>query len=338
MSMNLSQIDFAQAKKWLMIGGIGFVVLFLSFSFLSSYYQYKTSGPISEEAASIYDETSFQRLQAELTKDKPEREEQPAHLTDIVQQTNERVETRRWQSGGREVYSEANFDTLAVNCTILLEKYKELAIQYHELKQQVESTGNVSPKREYKYGSPAVNRSSGKDFDYTKYVRSSTTNELLNERGGTTTRTDAEFSWVTLTLPQDVKVFDQSVVTFDIAEPFVLDGEAIPRFAKVEGTTQVSRGRGRVFIDFQRILAGNQLIPVEGEAFSLDKARGINVYIHGESTLAQNLVREAGDLASLVDPSRSGVARSLINDADLGREVYANIEAGSMLLARITRR
>lgn len=334
--MDWSQLDHARVKKWLIIAIAGFVLLFLILTFAASYYQYQTSGPISEEAASSYNEGSFRRLRAELTKDRPQKKEQTKILSQIVQQTNKQVESSTWPDGTGRKVSQGTFDTLAVNCGVLLERYKELAIKYHELQKQLKS-GSTKPVAKSMARKKAASSSAfNQGFDYTKYVRSGASNELLNEseRGAAAT---AEFSWATLFLPSGQKVFDQSIIVFEISEAFDLNGETIPQTAKIEGVAQVSRGRGRVFVTFQKIYLADQTIPIQGEAFALDKSRGLNVYIHGESTLAQSVRREAGDLVSLVDPSRSQVARSLINDTDVGLEVFATIEAGSMLLARISR-
>ncbi len=354
--MDVPGYNFKLNKKWVILGAIGFVVLFLVGSFLVSYYEYKTTGPISEEPVSSYDDASFKRLQEELTKDKPQPIDQKEVLDELVKQTNEEQER---QDGSvrrvsrEELYTKGTFDTLAVNCGVLLEKYKELVIKYHELEKQLDgkrrpiakkaspparsssSSGFASRSGSSRGGGASANGS----FDYTRYVRGSGTNELLNEGGGgTVSGRNASFTWVTLSFPQRQRIFNQSVLVFDVAEPFVLDGFSVPRTARVEGVAQVSRGRGRIFVNFNRIYTQDQTIEVEGEAFALDRSRGLNVFIHGESSLAESFKREATDLVGLIDPSRTGVGRTVLQDTDVGQEVFGILEAGTMVLANLRRK
>jgi hypothetical protein len=78
-----------------------------------------------------------------------------------------------------------------------------------------------------------------------------------------------------------------------------------------------------------------QTITVDGEVYSLDRSRGINVFVHSESALAEGLKREASDWVGLLDPTRSGLSRNVLQDTDVGREFYANLDAGTMVLAKI---
>lgn len=338
--------NFNLNKKWLILGAVGFVILFLVFSFIVSYYEYKTRGPVSEEHVSTYDEDSFKRLHQQLTKDKPQAKEQQKLLAEIVNGSNQpkNITPTTARNGEEKIYSKGSFDTLAVNCSILLEKYKELAIKYHELEKQVKQVKPVKNKvrtpAQKQTGSSARYTSRGNPspggFDYTRYIRGSSSNQLVNDGGNSFA--NKQFTWVTLSLRQSQKVFDQSMVVFDVAEAFELEGISIPGSAKVEGVAQVSRGRGRIFINFNKIYTLEQTINIEGEAFSLDRSRGINVFVHGENSLAESFKREATDLVGLIDPSRSSVGRSLIRDTDVGQEVFATLEAGTMVLAKIRTR
>ncbi len=325
-------------KRWIIWGAIGFTLLFFILSFLASYYEYKTKGPLSEEHASLYDAASFKRLREQLTKDKPEGAAQKELLARIVSDTEDvKRASSRGARTGDDVYSQGTFDTLAVNCGILVEKYKELVIKYHELEKRV---GATKPKRKStrsKTTPRLAKKSSGsKGFDYTRYVRSSSSNELLND--GSRTPTAVQFTWATLSLTQRQKIFDQSIVSLDVAEAFALDGLVVPHGARVEGVAQVSRGRGRIYVNFTKLYTFEQTLAIEGEAFSLDRSRGLNVFIQGESGMAQGLKREATDLVGLIDPSRSGIGRSVIQDTDVGREVFGVLDAGTMILANIRKR
>lgn len=344
--MNLSDVNAKQIKKWLLLGGAGVFVLFLVISFFSSYYKYKTEGPRTEEPV-LYDEESFSRLHQELLKDKPETKEARELLQDIVKSTNK---NSRLVSSSRNVdnlYSKESFDTLAVNCGVLLEKYRELVLKYHELKKQVDKGKAVKSVPRKKRSKPrlasksssrrAANGNSG-NFDYTKYIRGSTKNELSNEGSNTGLNSNAQFEWATLTLTQTQRIYDRSVVTFDVAENFEFDGVSIPHLSKVEGVAQVSRGRARVYISFKKLYKFDQVFDIEGEIFSLDRSRGINVFLQGESSVAEGIKREATDLIGLIDPTRTTVSRRVLQDTDVGREVFGTVEAGTMVLAKIRKR
>ncbi len=332
-------------RKRIILGAVGLVILFLVITFIASYYEYKTKGPVSEEPVSSYDEDSFKRLHEELVKDKPQDKDQKELLAEIAN-NEEQPKSRSFRTASEEemVYSKEKFDTLAVNCSVLLEKYKELVIKYHELEKQVENKKQKSAKR---YASSPTRttprksnraRSSNGGFDYTRYVRRSGENELLNDGADNSQPTTTQFTWATLSLSRRQKVFNQSAVIFEVAEPFMLDGMNITRAARIEGVAQVSSGRGRIFINFNKIYAEDQVIPIDGEAFSLDRSRGINVFIHGENSLAESFKREATDLVGIIDPSRSQVGRSIMQGTDVGREFYGVLEAGTMILANIRRK
>jgi hypothetical protein len=334
-------MNFKFDKKWLLLGGIGFVVLFFLISFIAAYYEYKTKGPLSEEPYSSYDEDAFNRLHEELIKDKPKNEQQKELIKEIVDESNKQAQFINKRKDQDDLYSKGAFDTLAVNCSVLLERYKELAIAYHELKKQVPEKKKVrtakrtrtTPRRSS--ASTARSTTAG-GFDYTKYIRGSTNSELHNTGAGSLVNT--KYTWATLSLRQRQKVFNQSIVEFVVAEAFSLDGISIPHLARVEGVAQVARGRGRIFVNFNKIYTHDQTINVEGEAFSLDRSRGINVFIHGENSLAEGLKREASDLVSLIDPSRSQIGRSVIQDTDVGQEVFGTLDTGTMVLANLRRR
>lgn len=335
--MNIHNLN----KKGVLLGVVGIIVLFFVFSFLSAYYEYQTEGASSEEPVTTYDDESFERLHQKLTKDKPQAKEQQKVLAEIVKDSNQPYNFVPASANKSAIYSKGNFDTLAVNCGILVEKYKELVIKYHELEKKVQSQGKKASTKKSTKSFPRVasNRTPG-GFDYTRYIRAKTSNELLNEsgKGGVTSLTNAQFTWATLSLRQHQKVFNQSVVTFDVAEAFELEGKMIPHLAKIEGVAQVIRGRGRIFIKFNKIYTQAETIKIEGDAFSLDKSRGINVFISRESSLAEAAKREISDLSSIIDPSRSQIGRSIIQDTDVGQEVFASLEAGTMILANIRKR
>src|SRR3989338_1895240 len=112
------------------------ILFFLSVTLLSSYRHYKTAGPRTEQVTSAYDEESFKRLHDELIKDKPETKESKELLEEIVEENNRKGQVVSTTANRDEIYSKEHFDTLAVNCSVLLEKYKELVVAYHELKSQ----------------------------------------------------------------------------------------------------------------------------------------------------------------------------------------------------------
>jgi hypothetical protein len=124
-------------------------------------------------------------------------------------------------------------------------------------------------------------------------------------------------------------------VTFDVDKPFSIGGVSVPLGSKVSGTALVSQGVGRVYVNLNRIETPSQTITIEGEVYSLDRSRGINVFVHSESAVAEGVKRELTDWVGLIDPSRSGVSRNVLQDTDVGREYYANIDAGTMVLAKI---
>jgi hypothetical protein len=150
--------------------------------------------------------------------------------------------------------------------------------------------------------------------------------------------TDAPFTWATLSLPQKQQIRTESLMTFDVDKPFTVDGISVPRGSKVMGIAQVSQGVGRVYVALNRVETPTQTINIEGEVYSLDQSRGINVFVQSESAVAEGLKREASDWIGLLDPSRSGVSRSVIQDTDVGREYYATVDAGTMLRAKIRSR
>ena len=345
--MNLSRFNFDIKKKWLILGAIGFVLVFLLITFLISYYNYKTGGPLTEEPVSTYDEESFKRLHEELIKDKPETKESKELLEEIVEENNRKGQVVSTTANRDEIYSKEHFDTLAVNCSVLLEKYKELVVAYHELKSQCEGQtpksakakpGSQTPQTAAKRSSGTPQSPSAGGFDYTRYIRSGSNNELLNDSDGSTGFNNTQLTWITLTLSQQQRIYDQSIVVFDVAEVFDLDGLTVPHLSKVEGTAQVSRGRGRIYINFTKIYTHDQTLNIEGEVYSLDRSRGINIFLQGESSLAEGFKREATDLVGLIDPSRTGVGRNVLQDTDVGREVYGSLEAGTMVLAKIRKR
>ncbi|MFQ5650330.1 MAG: hypothetical protein ACE5IY_10350 [bacterium] len=340
--MNLPEHYAKLNKKWIILGVIGFVLIFLTVSFLASYYEYKKSGPISEEPVSTYDEDSFARLHEEFIKDKPHGKDQKEILAEIVKESK-KADPRVRRISTESLYSKGTFDTLAVNCGILLEKYKELVIKCNELEKQLgKKKGKTASGK--KKGKSSASRFAAKPpatsrgFDYTRYIRTGTSSELRNEGGGGSFGKSAQFTWATLSLRQKQRVFNQSVVAFDVAEAFELQGSSIPRSAVVEGVAQVSRGRGRIFITFRNIYTEDQTFDIEGEVFALDRSRGLNVFIHGESSVAESFKREATDLIGLLDPSRTGIGRNVIQDTDVGQEVYGVLDAGTMVLANIRKR
>ncbi len=340
--MQLPTMDFELSKGRIVLIVAGVVFLFLALTFVASYYEYNKNGPDTETPVSFYDDTSFERLHQELTKDKPKNQKsQKDVLADIAGKDEERRQNTRTVSNTDGSYRQGTLDTLAVNCAILLEQYKALVIKNHELEKQLAGKKKAKPTTRKKWTSSRSARKtqtkkSTAGFDYTRYIRNNSQNELLNQSSGGS-RNDA-LKWVTLSLSQQQKVFDQSVVSLDVTEAFDLDGISVPTSSTVEGVAQVSRGRGRVLISFNRIYTNEQTINIEGDAYSVDRSRGLQVFLQGESTLAEGLKREATDLVGLLDPSRTNVARSLIQDPDLGREVFATLDAGTMVLANIRRR
>ena len=339
--MKLSAMDFKMTKGRVILITAGVLFLFLVLTFAVSYYEYSQNGPKSDEPASLYHDDSFNRLYDEFTKDKPSTQGQKELLADIVEQDNKRTPSTKASYNNGNVYTKGTLDTLAVNCAILLEQYKELVIKNHELEKQLkdQKASAKAPASRPRSGSASRVAQSGTNagFDYTRYIRSSSSNELLNQAGNGSAR-NTPMTWISLTLRQEQRVFDQSVVAFEVVEGFDLDGQFIPEASSIEGVAQVSRGRGRVLVNFNRIDTYGQTILVEGEAYSLDRSRGIQVYLQGESAVAEGLKREATDIVGLLDPSRTGVARSLVQDPDLGREVYATLDAGTMILASIRKR
>lgn len=344
--MNMPDVDAKKIKKWILLGGAGALVLFLVISFFSSYYKYKTEGPRTEEPV-LYDEESFSRLYEDILKDKPETKEARELLQEIVQSTNKNSRLVSASRGVDDLYTKGSFDTLAVNCGVLLDKYRDLVLQYHELKKQVKKGKPVKsapwkkkskPRLASKSASSRSVNGSASNFDYTKYIRGSTKNELSNEGSNSALNSNAQFEWATLTLTQTQRIYDQSIVTFDVAENFELAGVSIPHLSKVEGVARVSRGRARIFVNFKKLYKYDEVFDIEGEIYSLDKSRGVTIFLQGASSLALGIKREATDLIGLIDPTRTTVSRTVLQDTNVGRDVFGTLEAGTMVLGKIKKR
>jgi hypothetical protein len=349
--MNLSKFfsfDWKNSKnvmRWVIAGA---VVLFLAAIFISSYIDYKTGSTTSYQPA-YNDDEGFKRLYQDLTKDKPKVTQQKQALAE-ASAPNGKVDppftnVDDWVAQGGWKNTPQFCDSLRVQYAMLAFAFGKLVEENEELKKQVaQKTSTVavstSTPQTRQASNPVATRTvaSSGSFDFSQYFNGGGSNTELTGNGtaGTASNySEAAFTWATLSLSRKLQVRSESLVTFDVDKPFSIGGVSVPLGSKVSGTALVSQGVGRVYVNLNRIETPSQTITIEGEVYSLDRSRGINVFVHSESAVAEGVKRELTDWVGLIDPSRSGVSRNVLQDTDVGREYYANIDAGTMVLAKI---
>ncbi len=346
--MNLSKfnIDLGRSKnlvRWVVAGAI---VVFLVAVFVSSYIKYKTASTTSTYQPAYSEDEGFQKLYQDLTRDKPQATQQKKALAEATTPASGRAEkvspatVDEWVKRGGWKNTPEYCDSLRVQYAMLAFAFGKLVEENQALKsgapvKKASSAAKTTSSAPARSSSPAP--SSG--FDFTQYFnRSAGSAELTTDNGGAggvSAFSEAAFVWATLTLPQKQQVRTESLITFDVDQTFTVGGVAVPPGSKVSGIAQVSQGVGRVYVRLTRVDTPSQTMTVEGEVYSLDRSRGINVFVHGESALAEGVKRELTDWVGLFDPSRSGVSRSVLQDTDVGREFFATLDAGTMVLAKI---
>lgn len=354
--MNLSKfgIDWNRNKnliRWIMAGS---VVVFLVAVFVSSFINYKTGSNTTTQQPAYNDEEAFKRLYQDLTKDKPKVTQQKQALAEAAgvngkTQPINPANIDDWVKNGGWKNTPMYCDSLRVQYAMLAFAFGKLVEENETLQQQLT---NSDPKKSgavaraastsapaRSSSPPARTATPNSGFDFTQYFssRGGNSTELTSNTSGSglSSFSDASFVWATLSLPQKQQIRSESFITLDVDKLFTVGGIAVPRGSKVMGTAQVSQGVGRVYVVLNRVETPTQTITIEGEVYSLDRSRGINVFVHSESTVAEGLKREASDWIGLLDPSRSGVSRNVIQDTDVGREYYATVDAGTMVLAKI---
>jgi len=348
--MNLSKlrIDWKRSKnliRWIIAGSI---FLFLVAVFVSSYINYKTASSPTLQPAYNEDE-GFKRLYQDLTKDKPKVNQQKQALAEATN-ANQKAQTFSpatvddWVENGGWKNTPEYCDSLRVQYAMLAFAFGKLVEENETLKKQGSAPSKKASPATTTASSAGTRRNSGNatpssGFDFTQYFARAggSSGELTSNsgRGGVSSYSDAAFVWATLSLSQKQQVRSESFITFEVEKPFTVGGIAVPLGSTVTGTAQVSQGVGRIYVNLNRVETPTQNLTIEGEVYSLDRSRGINVFVHSESALAEGLKREASDWVGLLDPSRSGVSRNVIQDTDVGREYYATVDAGTMVLAKI---
>jgi hypothetical protein len=351
--MNLGKLNMGMTRgkkivRWVIVG---FFLLFIGGAFVTSYFKSKTAAPTTPQPA-VSDDEGFRKLYQDLTKDRPQTTQQKQALAEAVSPKRQTEPPNEesvddWVARGGWKNTPVYCDSLRVQYAMLAFAFGKLVEENEALKQQVATSSakttvakTASPAGPRRSGSTSgsVASGSGSGFDFTQYFNRGGGSTELTSNGsavGTSSYSDASFVWATLSLPQKQQVRNESVVTLNVDKPFTLGGVAVPYGSTVTGTAQVSQGVGRVYVYLNRVDTPTQTITVDGEVYSLDRSRGINVFVHSESALAEGLKREASDWVGLLDPTRSGLSRNVLQDTDVGREFYANLDAGTMVLAKI---
>ena len=353
MNLGKLKIDMTRGKKIVRWAVVGFLVLFIGGAFVTSYLKSKTAAPAIPQPA-VSDDEGFRRLYQDLTKDRPATTQQKQALAEAA---NPKRETEPpsaesvddWVARGSWKNTPQDCDSFRVKYAMLAFAFGKLVEENEALKQQIatpsvktttvaKSASSAGTRRRSGAASGSATSGSGSGFDFSQYFnRGGGSAELTSNggAGGVSSYSDASFEWATLSLPQKQQVRNESIITLNVDKPFTLGGVAVPYGSTVTGTAQVSQGVGRVYVYLNRVDTPTQTITVDGEVYSLDRSRGINVFVHSESALAEGLKREASDWVGLLDPSRSGLSRNVLQDTDVGREFYANLDAGTMVLAKI---
>jgi len=352
MNLGKLKIDMTRGKKIVRWAVVGFLVLFIGGAFVTSYFKSKTVQPPSYQPSADIDE-GFKKNYEELTKDRPKATQQKQALAEAASPKRETEPPNAesvddWVARGGWKNTPQDCDSFRVKYAMLAFAFGKLVEENEALKQQI-ATPSVKTATVAKSASSAGTRrsgaasgsatsGSGSGFDFTQYFnRGGGSAELTSNSNvsGTTGFSDASFTWVSLSLPRKQQVYSETAVTFNVTEPFVIGGTTVPRDAKISGVAQVSQGIGRVYIYLHLIEMFSQNMAVEGEVYSLDNSRGINAVVHSESALAEGFKREGSELVSLFDPSRTKISRNFIQETDVGREYYVNLEAGLMVRAKI---
>ena len=353
--MNLSKFSFdwkgnKSVVRWIIVGS---VIIFIAAIFISSFIKYKTASTVTTYKPAYNEDEGFKRLYQDLTKDKPGVAQQKQALAEATTTNGQSAPVSpasvdEWVERGGWKSAPQHCDSLRVEFAMLSFAFGKLVEENEALKQQIASgQKKVAPvitsaaSTGTRSGSPGTtsggSNSSG-GFDFSQYFNQrGSSGELTGngKAGGGDRYSETAFIWATLSLPQKQQVRTESFISLNVDKAFTIAGVAVPLGSKVFGTAQVSQGVGRVYVNINRVETPTQTIAVEGEIYSLDRSRGINVFVHGESALAEGLKREASDWVGLLDPSRSGVSRNVLQDTDVGREYYANLDAGTMVLAKL---
>lgn len=323
-------IKIAKIKPihWI-VGAIGAFVLFMlgSFFYVWNQTQDNRTKATFESNINLEHDFGFSTIRKKLTEDyqPPEEVEKPPEIDRLVRHEKQ-IQQKKVNQEELIHQLQIHLDTLTTRYVKLEQQYQALAENYERLRKS--KTAAIATRGKGR-STGKINRQAN-NIDFAKYFA----NKQVSSELSAASSTGISSQWVKLILYENQKVYEQSVITFFVVDEFKLDGITVPRKSQIEGVCRLTGSR--VHIDFNRLYLGDREIEIEGNAFHLDKSRGLPASLKRDDNILESLKQHARDAAEIIDPSTI-IPNVLESETPVGREYYAEIFEETMIWAKIQR-
>lgn len=139
--------------------------------------------------------------------------------------------------------------------------------------------------------------------------------------------------WIELEIPDEQRVYDQSIVQAKTKHSFALGELTVPVEAIVEGECRLRRNI--LEIDFTAVRFAGQTYSVSGQAYDDQFAPGLRSLVIRRNKVFLSKTKSAvQSLMDLVDPST--ISSSLL-DVEISSEYYTDLSAGQIIFTTLER-